>query len=98
MAILVLDVTSATPSPKPRTTPAPEAADADDHPRRAANLLRQMDKDGDGKLALDEIMAATGDREPRAEMERRFVQFDRNGDKYLNATELAEALQEQSRR
>ena len=40
----------------------------------------------------DEIIAATGNRETAAELEKKVAQFDRDGDKQLNLSEVIEAL------
>lgn len=68
--------------------PAP-AADVE---KRAAEALRKADKNGDGKLSLDEIIAANGNRESAADLEKKVAQFDRDGDKQLNLSEVIEAL------
>lgn len=65
--------------------------------QRAAEALRKADKNGDGKLSLDEIIAATGNRESAAELEKKVVQFDRDGDKQLNLSEVIEALKSLSK-
>ena len=69
-----------------------KSAPAADVAQRAAEALRKADKNGDGKLSLDEIIAATGNRESAAELEKRVTQFDRDGDKQLNLSEVIEAL------
>jgi hypothetical protein len=84
MAIVIFDVLPAGPSaPRPRLS--------------AADVMRRGDKDGDGKLSLDEVVAALGDRVPREELEKRLAQFDRNQDKYVDLMELTEALQPPAR-
>lgn len=60
--------------------------------QRAAEALRKADKNGDGKLSLDEIIAASGNRETAADLEKKVAQFDRDGDKPLNLSEVIEAL------
>ena len=69
-----------------------KSAPAADVAQRAAEALRKADKNGDGKLNLDEIIAATGNRESAADLEKKVAQFDRDGDKQLNLSEVIEAL------
>jgi mono/diheme cytochrome c family protein len=90
MAILILDVTPVDQGSRPSA--AARDAGTVDFARRAADAMRKLDKDGDGKLGLDEIVTAMGDRESSAELEKKLVQFDRDNDKQLNPSELAEAL------
>jgi mono/diheme cytochrome c family protein len=93
MAFLVLDVVSTGPARKP-PAPAAGAGSASDEmtARRAALVFGQMDKNGDGRLTLEENVAVLGDHETPAEIERRLVKFDRDGDKQLNLAELTEGL------
>lgn len=69
-----------------------------DFARRATDALAKVDKDKNGKLSLDEILAAVGDKEPRDKIVAALAKFDRDGDKELNAEETAEALKAQAQR
>jgi Ca2+-binding EF-hand superfamily protein len=71
---------------------------SEDSSQRAADSLKKLDKDGDGTLQLGEIVAAFGDRESPAELEKKLLEFDRDGDKQLGPAELAEALRTLSKR
>jgi hypothetical protein len=85
-------VPEATRSGLNAAAPGGKAINSEDFAHRAADALRKADKDGNGKLGLDEIMASIGSRENAAEIEKRFIQFDRDGDKQLNQDEVAAAL------
>jgi hypothetical protein len=88
MAIALLDVIPTGPS----TGPLREAMKPEDASKRAIAFLRLADKDENGKLSLDEIVAMVGEREPRAELEKRLEPFDKNGDKQLDEKEIVEAI------
>ena len=79
--------TAATPPADP-SKPAPPP----DFAARANEAMRKFDKNADNKLSVTEIVAATGNRETPAEIEKRLTRFDRDDDKQLNLEELAEAL------
>jgi hypothetical protein len=96
MAILTLDVTQDGKGASPPA--AARAMGGEDFSQRAADSMKKLDKDGDGKLQLGEIVAAFGDRESPAELEKKLVEFDRDGDKQLGPAELAEALRTLSKR
>ena len=66
MAIMTLDVINTGPSTRPQGPPAP-MTDAE-RERRAGDILRYLDKDADGKLKLDEVVAMAGDRIPKDEL------------------------------
>jgi Ca2+-binding EF-hand superfamily protein len=53
--------------------------------------MKKADTDGNGKLSVAEIVASVGNRLGTAEIERIVGQFDRDGDKELDAVE-AEAV------
>lgn len=72
----------------PGATPSSDA----DFTRLAAEGLRKADKDGDGKLNLDEVMAAVKTRASREDLAKQLSRFDRDGDKHLNVEEVAEAM------
>lgn len=78
----------------PGATPTSDA----DFARLAAEGLRKADKDGDGKLNLDEVMAAVKSRASREELAKQLARFDRDGDKLLNVDEVAEAMKVLSNR
>lgn len=65
----------------------------EDSTRRAAEAMKKADKDGDGKLSVQEIVAAVGNRFSAEEIEKIVAQFDRDGDKQLNLEEAATVLQ-----
>ena len=88
MAILVLDAVVTGPAPKP--SGAPRAPSAEEVARHAAEVMRKADKDGDGKLELNEMVAFAGDALSQAELEKKLVQFDRDGDQRLSVSELGE--------
>lgn len=102
MAILMLDIIpTGPPTAAQASTPAsasttPSAAAKTISPeevdKRTAEAMRLMDKDGDGKLSLDEIVTILGALETRPVMEKRLLEFDRDGDKKLNPTEVAETI------
>jgi hypothetical protein len=92
MAILTLDVAPAEPAAKVAMATTTPTRDGEGPSRRAAQLLKRLDRDGDGKLALGELVAAVGDLETPAEVEKKLVEFDRDGDRHLNPEELAQAL------
>lgn len=92
MAILILDVIpKGPPAPKPAAAP-PKPPSPEELARRTAQAMTIMDKDKDGKLSLDEIVTIIGAVETRAELEKRFARFDRDGDQKLNPEEVAETL------
>lgn len=65
---------------------------ADQYAEQARQALTQFDADGDQRLSLDEIIAAAGKQQSRAQLERQLQRFDRNSDQHLDAAELAEAI------
>jgi Ca2+-binding EF-hand superfamily protein/mono/diheme cytochrome c family protein len=64
----------------------------------ALPTIRQLDRDGDGKLALDELVAATRGRLPEPALRQALDQFDRDGDDRLDAEEFAAAVRTFTRR
>ena len=64
----------------------------DDLMARAMEVIKKADKDGDGKLDLDEMVAFGGDHFSPEELKKKLDQFDRDGDKRLSPPELAEVL------
>lgn len=91
MAILTLDVIPTGPNLNQASAPA-KPPTPEEISKRTADAMRLMDKDGDGKLSLDEIVTIIGALETRAEMEKRLIEFDRDGDKMLNPAEVTETL------
>jgi mono/diheme cytochrome c family protein len=90
MAIAILDIIPAPGAPEPGQTT--RAMTADDMMSRAVEVIRKADKDGDGRLALDEMIAfASGHLSPE-ELQKKLDQFDSDGDKRLNPAELVEVL------
>ncbi len=75
------------PSAPSRTPPSAEQLAS-----QAAEALNKFDADKNGKLDLNEILTATGNKQPAAEIEKQITLFDRDGDKQLNPAEVAEAL------
>jgi Ca2+-binding EF-hand superfamily protein len=63
-----------------------------DFVKRAREVMPAVDTDGNGKLSVDEIIAAVGSRTSADEIRKRFPQYDRDGDKQLDASEVAEVL------
>jgi len=61
--------------------------------RRAADVMKKADKDGNGKLSVEEIVATLGNRVPAEQIEKIVAQFDRDGDKELNLEEAEKVLQ-----
>merc|ERR1719291_889653 len=64
--------------------------EGDDSPEQ---FMKQMDTDGDGKLTMEEIFAdpeAEIEEEERLELEKQFNKADADGDKKVDAKELAE--------
>ena len=90
MAIAIFDMipVAAGTQPAERAT----SARTEQLAAHAAEVMRKADKNSDGKLALDEIVAFSGDRESLEELKKRLEQFDRNGDKHLSLPEVVEAL------
>jgi hypothetical protein len=91
MAIAVLDLIPTGPPPEPNGTAAANLR-AEEFAARAAELMRRADKDGNGKLSLDEVSAVLGEHASPEETRKRFEQFDRDADKQLTAAELVEGL------
>lgn len=60
--------------------------------QRAKEALAKFDRDGNGKLNLDEVLTAIGNREAREVVEKRLRDFDKDGDKELNPAEVLEAV------
>ena len=58
----------------------------------AIEVIRKADKDGDGKLGLDEMVAFAGDHFSPDELKKKLDQFDRDDDKRLSPPELVEVL------
>lgn len=56
--------------------------------KQVEELIRRFDKDGDGKLSLEEIKAIPGAKDVAAILAR----FDKDGDQKLDAAELTEAI------
>jgi hypothetical protein len=90
MAIAVLDVIRAPGDAQQAGGAAMRGGD--DLSAHAAAIVRKADKDGSGKLSLNEIVALFGDRESADELKKRLDQFDRDGDHELSSSELVEAL------
>jgi hypothetical protein len=84
MAILLLDIIPTGPPPKP---PTPEQM-----LKRAGDMIKRVDRDGDGKLDLAEITSLSGGFRAKEEIEKQILDFDTNGDKKLDAKELVEAF------
>jgi hypothetical protein len=93
MGIVVLDLIP--------TGPPPAVSDAE---RRAkierwvSEFMQKADRNGDGKLDVDEAVAASDGKDTVQEVERRIAEFDRDGDKRLNRAEMQAALDALSRR
>jgi mono/diheme cytochrome c family protein len=85
---IVPDSTKVAVTDAPSSKPLGDA----DYARLAAEGLRKADKDGDGKLSLDEIVAAVKTRASREELAKHVTRFDRDGDNLLNVAEVAEAM------
>jgi hypothetical protein len=78
--------------------PKPKKSNADvDFVKKAQAIMPSVDTDGNGKLSVDEIIAAVGGRAPADEIRQRFPKFDRDGDKELDPTEVAEVLRSLSK-
>ena len=88
MAIAIIDII-----PRGGTgTGSNPAMTAEDMMTRSQSDPRKVDKDGDGKLSLDEMVAFAGDHFTPDELKKKLDQFDRDGDKLLNPSELVEVL------
>jgi hypothetical protein len=60
--------------------------------------LRQLDRDGDGTLSLDELVTAANGRLPEATIRQHRDRFDGDGDGRLDAEEFAEAVRTLTKR
>ena len=79
-------------TPKPAATVKLADVKPADVAAFAAEALRKADTSRDGKLSLEEIRVATGNRDTVAEIEKRIQPFDRDGDNQLDLTEATEAI------
>jgi hypothetical protein len=96
MGIVVLDfIPTNTPTPPSAATDAERRAEIERH---ATQVMQKADKNGDGKLGVEEVQALTGGHDSPQEIERRIADFDRDGDKQLSRSELLRALEALSRR
>ena len=59
-------------------------------------IMRDMDKDGDGRLSLDELLDDIGDesKEEIMEIQELFEKHDKDGDGYLTLKELKGFIRE----
>ncbi len=82
--------TEGAPTSKP---PAPAELE-----KFASDALKKADKDGNGKLSLDEIVAAINKRQTPEEIDKQITRFDRDGDHELNLAEVTEAIKALAKR
>jgi hypothetical protein len=90
MAIAVIDIIPAAGAPEPAQTK--RAMTGDDAMAHALDVIKKADKDGDGKLGLDEMVAFAGDHISPEELKKKLDQFDHDGDKRLSPPELVEVI------
>ena len=74
MAIAIIDIIPPAGAPEP--APNSPAMTAEDMMTRVAKVIRKADKDGDGKLGLDEMVAFAGDHFTPDELKKKLDQFD----------------------
>jgi Ca2+-binding EF-hand superfamily protein len=72
--------------------PAAKACAANKPHKTAADVFKALDKNGDGKITLDEFTArAKGDKEFTAKLTSRFNKIDANHDGVITSDELKAA-------
>lgn len=91
-SIVPLPTEAAIAAAQPAVNPVSKPAPRTDFAQWAAEAMRKVDKDANGKLSRDEIVAVVGNRQSPAEVEKNVARFDVDGDKQLNMAELTEAL------
>jgi hypothetical protein len=99
-AAIVPAATKATLASKPKGNPASvkKPLTAEEAARRAEEALRKGDKDGNGKLNLEEVVALLDNRLSSAELAKLLAPFDRDGDKQLNLSEATAVIQSLTKR
>lgn len=85
-------IAAAKPAGQPASTPDAKPASRTDFAQWATEAMRKVDKDANGKLSREEILAAVGNRQSPADIDKSLAKFDADGDKHLNLAELTEAL------